>query len=74
MYTHPAFVRRGVGTLILQVCESHASAEGFARMELMATLAGVPLYRVHGYREVERVDAMVGGIAVPLIRMTKPLA
>ena len=29
MYTHPAYVRRGVGGLILRLCEDAAAAEGF---------------------------------------------
>src|SRR6185437_6428237 len=44
MYTHPELVRRGVGRLILQLCEAAARAEGFTRLELMATLSGRPLY------------------------------
>lgn len=67
MYTHPSFVRRGVGRLILAHCEAAAGAEGFSRLELMATLAGEPLYRAYGFRELERISD--GG--VPLIRMTK---
>ncbi|MCB0048128.1 MAG: GNAT family N-acetyltransferase, partial [Caldilinea sp.] len=39
MYTHPHFARRGVGRLILTLCEEAARAEGFTCAELMATLA-----------------------------------
>ena len=74
MYTHPDFARRGVGRLILSLCEAAAAAEGFARVELMATLSGEPLYRACGYREIERTAAApVGGVIVPLIRMGKTL-
>src|SRR6185295_12175910 len=44
MYTHPSFIRRGVGRLILAQCEEAARAEGFTRAELGATMAGLPLY------------------------------
>src|SRR5215203_4001319 len=44
MYTRPGFTRRGVGRLILSLCESAARAEEFARLELMSTLSGRPLY------------------------------
>ena len=74
MYTHPDFARRGVGRLILSLCEAAAAAEGFARVELMATLSGEPLYRACGYREIERTAAApVDGVIVPLIRMGKAL-
>ena len=49
MYTDPAFARRGIGRLILQLCEAEAASAGFRRVELMATLAGEPLYRSCGY-------------------------
>jgi GNAT superfamily N-acetyltransferase len=74
MYTHPDHARRGVARLILALCEQAARAEGFARVELMATMAGVPLYRTCGYEPIGEgvVDAR-GGTPVPLLPMTKPL-
>ena len=74
MYTHPDFVRRGVGRMILGLCESAAAAEGFAAVELMATLAGHELYSRSGYRPLERIEDDRGGAPVPLIRMRKELA
>ena len=74
MYTHPAFARRGVGRLILRLCEDAAAAAGFSRVQLMATLSGEPLYRACGYIEIERMAAApVNGVVVPLILMGKPL-
>jgi GNAT superfamily N-acetyltransferase len=74
MYTHPDHVRKGVGRMILQACESAAAGEGFSRCELAATLAGEPLYRACGYVEIERFSAATsGGVDVPLVRMGKAL-
>jgi GNAT superfamily N-acetyltransferase len=73
MYTHPAFVRRGVGRMILARCEETARAEGFIRAELVATMAGLPLYRACGYQVVERFTDDRGGAPVPLARMMKAL-
>jgi len=72
MYTSPDFARRGVGRLVLSLCEQAAAAEGFARTELAATLAGEPLYRACGYQEIERFEAPTSkGVSIPLIRMGK---
>ena len=73
MYTHPDFVRRGVGRRILALCEAAAADAGFSRVELMATLPGEPLYRAAGYREIERTGDEVDGVFVPLVRMGKTL-
>ena len=74
MYTHPDFTRRGIGRLILSLCESAAAREGFSRAELVATMAGEPLYRACGYAPVEAFDQRTsGGVAVPLLRMAKAL-
>jgi GNAT superfamily N-acetyltransferase len=75
MYTHPGFARRGVGRLILDLSERAATREGFARVELVATMAGLPLYRSCGYEDVEAFEqATKSGVAVPLMRMSKALA
>jgi GNAT superfamily N-acetyltransferase len=74
MYTHPAAVRRGVGRLILSLCETAAAAEGFSTLELMATLAGQPLYAAYGFVPVEEVEDTSTGIAIPIVRMRKPIA
>ena len=74
MYTHPNFTRRGVGRAILAASEAAARAEGFSRVELMATLSGEPLYRACGYEQVERVQSpAVNGVHVPLVLMSKAL-
>ncbi len=73
MYTHPDFTRRGVGRLILELCESAARAKNFVHAELMATMAGVPLYRACGYLTVADVSDASGGTPVPLMRMRKRL-
>ena len=75
MYTNPDFTRQGIGSRILQLCETAARQAGFKRVELMATAAGVPLYSAQGYRpSAEQEYARVGDVAIPLLRMEKPLA
>lgn len=71
MYTHPHFARRGVGRLILSLCEHAAAAEGFRLVELVATLSGLPLYTACGYQPVEHFEDARGGVPVPLVRMRK---
>jgi len=73
MYTHPAFARRGVGRLILRLCEDAAKAEGFRRLELMGTMSGVPLYRSYGFEPIEDILDDRGGTPVPLTRMGKAI-
>jgi GNAT superfamily N-acetyltransferase len=69
MYTSPAFARRGVGRRILELCEADARAEGFRRLELMATRSGRPLYEAYGFVAIEEVVDDRGGAPVPLVRM-----
>jgi len=74
MYTHPEFARRGVGRLILDLCDAAAAAAGFTNLELMSTLSGQPLYEAAGFVPVEHVDDPAAGTPVPLIRMRRTIA
>jgi GNAT superfamily N-acetyltransferase len=74
MYVDPDFARQGLGRAILARCEAAARAAGFTSAEMMATLAGEPLYRACGYAPIESIrSAPVEGVQVPLIRMGKSL-
>jgi GNAT superfamily N-acetyltransferase len=74
MYTDPDFARRGIGRFILAENERAAAEKGFRRATLVATMAGVPLYRACQYREIEYFrEATPTGVSVPLVRMEKPL-
>jgi GNAT superfamily N-acetyltransferase len=75
IFVHPDWARRGLGSLILQHCESEAERAGFRRFEMGSTLTGVPLYRLRGYVELERVNVpLPNGEILPVIRMTKSVA
>jgi len=73
-FIHPNSSRRGIGTLILNACESAATAAGFTRFEMGATLTGVPLYRARGYTALENLEVpMENGLSLPIVRMEKRL-
>lgn len=72
-FIHPAWARRGVGTRILEACEIAASAAGFGRYEMGATLTGAKLFGAKGYRAVEQIEVpLKDGLTLPVIRMAKP--
>ena len=73
MYTHPDHTRKGVGRLIISLCEDAARSEGFKKMELMSTLAGEPLYSACGYQPQEHITDDRGDAPVPCLRMSKSL-
>src|SRR5260370_29747038 len=54
-FVHPDWARRGIGTMILEACESAAGSAGFTQLEMGATLTGVPFYLPRGYEELVRI-------------------
>ena len=74
MYTSPDFTRRGIGRMVLALCEDAARREGFKTVELGATMGGKPLYEACGYKPIELMQVPTpNGVAVPILRMGKPI-
>lgn len=74
MFVRDDWTRRGLGRAILDSCESAARAEGFRTLSLMATLAGEPLYRACGFREVERTAlTMPDGVSAAGVAMERAI-
>lgn len=72
IFVHPEFARQGLGSLILKTVEDEARAAGFRSFEMGSTLTGVPLYRLRGYVETERIAVPLNnGEVVPVVRMCK---
>jgi GNAT superfamily N-acetyltransferase len=73
-FVDPAHARRGIGTMLLQQCESEARERGFARVELMGTLPGVRLYAARGYEPAPMVRYEVTpGVAIEFVPMSKQI-
>jgi len=74
-FVDPQHARRGIGSMLLEHCESAARARGFTAVELMATLPGVKLYSVRGYSAMPMVHFDVGeGESIEFIPMRKNLS
>jgi len=74
MFVRSDWTRRGLGRAILESCERAARAEGFRTLAWMATLPGEPLYRVFGFREIERVSVtMPDGVSIECVAMERPI-
>jgi GNAT superfamily N-acetyltransferase len=75
MFTRPGWTRRGLGRRILAECEAAAGQEGYRRLDLLATLSGVPLYRACGFTpsgpEIE--ISLIDGTPMACLPMSKPI-
>jgi GNAT superfamily N-acetyltransferase len=73
-FVDPEHARRGIGSMLLEHCESAARSRGFSAVELMATLPGVKLYSVRGYIASPVVTIDVGhGETIEFVPMRKAL-
>ena len=58
----------------MTACERAIVETGFRSVDIVATLAGEPLYASFGYAVVERFDIpLAGGLKLPVMRMTRSL-
>lgn len=73
-FVHPDWARRGIGREIMNACEQAIAEARFKSIELVATLAGEPLYSAFSYTAVERYDIpLADGQLLPAVRMFKRL-
>jgi GNAT superfamily N-acetyltransferase len=71
-FVHPDWARRGIASLILQACEDAATAAGFHKLEMGATLSGVAFYKAKGYLEIENQQVpLSNGEILPIVKMAK---
>lgn len=71
-FVHPDFARRGLGAAMLEACETAARSAGFRRLEMAATLTGVPFYARYGYRAGETIEVpLSNGEQLPVVVMGK---
>jgi GNAT superfamily N-acetyltransferase len=74
MYTHPSWIRKGVGSYILNLAENSIVQLGFNKAELMATVSGILLYEKRGYKVVEEIEYESKlGNKVPMYKMEKTI-
>jgi hypothetical protein len=58
----------------MTACERAIIESGFRTVDIVATLAGEPLYASFGYSVVERYEiTMANGLSLPVVRMTKSM-
>lgn len=53
---------------MLECCQAATAAEGFRRLELVATMAGRPLYTRFGFVQEEQFTDTSSGVTIPLMR------
>jgi len=74
VYVRGKMARRGIGTALLRLAEAHALGHGATSLHIQASLAGVEFYKVNGFEELGRGEAMLmSGRSMPCVFMRKLL-
>jgi len=75
MFVRADWTRRGLGRRIIEASEDAARDIGFRRMDLVATLPGIPLYVAAGYLPTAEIEDIVlaDGVRLACQAMTKTL-
>ncbi|MDJ0636941.1 MAG: GNAT family N-acetyltransferase [Xenococcaceae cyanobacterium MO_188.B29] len=73
-FIHPDFARRGIGSLIMRLCEEAIIESRFKHIRIVATLAGEPFYARFGYMVTHRYDIPLNnGKTLPVVDMEKQI-
>lgn len=70
-FIHPNWARKGIGKALLEKCENEAKTHGFCSLELLATLPGLKMYIVLGFKPEEKVSYEFGGVVIDFVPMKK---
>ena len=74
VYVRGDAARRGIGTALLRLAEEDALARGATSIQIQASLAGVEFYKVNGFEELGRGEALLmSGRPMPCVFMRKLL-
>jgi N-acetylglutamate synthase-like GNAT family acetyltransferase len=73
--THPAWVRRGIGRSLIDLCLREARQIGIRKMYCYSTLNGECFYRSCGFDTVMPIDVPMGpNLTFPAVLMVRELA
>ena len=73
-FVHPAWARRGLARALFDRCATAAMEAGYRRLELTATLPGVPFYASLGFLAAEhQVVVMPDGEELAVVRMEREI-
>lgn len=74
MFVRSSHARQGIGRRILELCEEHAAAAGFHRLQLVALRSGERLYHACGYTDVSNEPILLeDGVLLECTPMEKTL-